>query len=83
MPKIVVFNQMFDRYNKTKIFFDDGTVVEYPNGSPKYVLGLCEQYGIGTVYLKGNKLFNQKYIKNFNQEQIVQYSQLKYGIENI
>ena len=82
MVKIVVCNQMFVKDKYVTITFPDGKTDVYANIAPAVVLGLAKKYGADKIYVNGNKMYNQKYVRELNEAKKLAYEDLDVEIIN-
>ena len=72
--KIIINNPMFTVNNRSiTILFPDGEIETYQGASPANVIHLTNKYNVGTVYIKGNKRWNQKLVKEIKEEEALTY----------
>ena len=72
--KIIITNPMFTVNNRSiTILFPDGENEIYQGTSPANVIHLTNKYNVGTVYIKGNKKWNQKLVKEIKEEEALTY----------
>ncbi len=72
--KIVINNPMFVANGKSiTVLFGDGETAEFQGASPATVLYLSNKYDVGKIYIKGNKLYNKKLVKEIQEEENLTY----------
>lgn len=72
--KIVINNPMFVANGKCiTVLFEDGETAEFQGASPATVLYLANKYNVGKIYIKGNKLYNKKLVKEIQEEENLTY----------
>ena len=82
MIKIVVCNQMFVKDKYVTVTFSNGKADVYANIAPAFVLGLAKKYNADKIYINGNKMYNQKYIRELNEAKKIAYENLNVEIVN-
>lgn len=72
--RIIVNNPMFVANGKCiTVLFEDGETAEFQGACPAMVLHLANKYNVGKIYIKGNKLYNKKLVKEIQEEENLTY----------
>lgn len=72
--RIIVNNPMFVANGKyITVLFEDGKTAEFQGACPAMVLHLANKYNVGKIYIKGNKLYNKKFVKEIQEEENLTY----------
>lgn len=72
--RIVINNPMFVANGKSiTVLFEDGEVAEFQGACPAMVLHLANKYEVSKIYIKGNKLYNKKLVKEIQEEENLTY----------
>lgn len=69
--KIIINNPMFVK-GSILVLWEDGSSESYTL-DPATVIRLANKYECNKVYVKGNKIFNQKVIKKIQEEELLTY----------
>lgn len=83
MNTVIIVNNSLFTLDKTTMVYIEGKETEvYPNIDPPLVLGLARHHNASTIYVNGNRVFNEKYIKSLKELKDISFDDLQIKIVN-